>query len=37
MKGVRRLNYYQIIKDDINNGCGFRTTLVITGCQFNCL
>lgn len=30
------MNYYQIIKDDINNGDGFRTTLVITGCQFNC-
>ena len=31
------MNYYNIIKDDVNNGDGFRTTLVICGCQFNCL
>ena len=31
------MNYYKIIKDDVLNGNGFRTTLVITGCQFNCL
>lgn len=31
------MNYAKIIKDDINNGVGFRTTLVIVGCQFNCL
>ena len=30
------MNYYDIIKDDVNNGCGFRTTLVITGCNLNC-
>ena len=30
------MNYYKIIKDDVLNGNGFRTTLVITGCQFNC-
>lgn len=31
------MNYYKIIKDDINNGSGFRTTLVICGCSINCL
>lgn len=31
------MNYYKIIKDDVLNGNGFRTTLVICGCQFNCL
>ena len=30
------MNYYNIIKDDVLNGNGFRVTLVITGCQFNC-
>lgn len=30
------MNYYKIIKDDINNGSGFRTTLVICGCSINC-
>ena len=30
------MRYYKIIKDDVLNGVGFRTTLVITRCQFNC-
>ena len=31
------MRYYKIIKDDVLNGTGFRTTLVITRCQFNCV
>lgn len=31
------MNYAKVIKDDINNGSGFRVTLVITGCSINCL
>ena len=31
------MRYYNIIKDDVLNGTGFRTTLVITRCQFNCV
>lgn len=30
------MNYHTIIKDDVNNGNGFRATLVITGCSFDC-
>ena len=31
------MNYHRIIKEDINNGDGFRVSLFVTGCKFNCL
>ena len=30
------MNYYNIIKNDINNGDNFRVSLFVTGCKFNC-
>ena len=30
------MNYYDIIKNDVNNGSNFRVSLFVTGCCFNC-
>lgn len=30
------MNYYNIIKNDVNNGSNFRVSLFVTGCCFNC-
>ncbi len=36
MKGILKMRYHNITKDDMLNGCGLRVVLWVSGCEHGC-